>query len=167
MPPLPGWYLKVPALLESLKAPGSPPFLDRAAIEHLFHLRRRQAIRLMGMCGGYQVGKTFLVERKSVTAYLERVAKTGLPKTAIQRKQRVLEVLNQVENARTARLARIATGIGAPRTSSLPGAFRLVAPGQLQINFTGAEDLLARVAEMISLAASNFAEFQAAIEGGK
>lgn len=121
----------------------------------------------MGKCGGYQVGKTFLVERKSITAYLERVAKTGLPDTAIKRKRRVMEVLNQVENVRTARQARIAAGSAARPPSSLPGAFRVVGPGQLQIRFTGAEDLLARIVEMVSLATSNFAEFQAVIEGEK
>jgi len=45
MPAQTSWYLRVPEIAAQLRAPAAPPFLDRPAIESLFRLRRRQAIR--------------------------------------------------------------------------------------------------------------------------
>jgi hypothetical protein len=61
MPNQPSWIESVPEILETLRAPGTPPFLDRPTVEVLFGVRRRQAIHLLRRFGGYQVGKTFLV----------------------------------------------------------------------------------------------------------
>src|SRR5580704_15398308 len=70
MPDQPSWIQAVPAILEALERVGAPPFLDRAAVEALFGLRRRQAIHLLGRMGGYQVGKAFLVPREAVIGFL-------------------------------------------------------------------------------------------------
>ena len=39
------------------------PVVDRAVIEHIFGLKRRRAIELMHEFGGYQAGRTFLLDR--------------------------------------------------------------------------------------------------------
>ena len=70
MPQLPLWYRRVPEILGRLKTPGMPPVLDRPAIEALFAVRRRQAIRLLGAAQGYQIGKTFVVERQALIDFL-------------------------------------------------------------------------------------------------
>lgn len=71
MPDQPSWIDRLPDIAHSLEAPDAPPFLDRPAIERLFGLRRRQSIALMHRLGGYQVGKTFLVDRQTLLAFLE------------------------------------------------------------------------------------------------
>ena len=73
MPAQPSWHLRVPEIRAALASPASPPFLDRPAIEKLFGLRRRQAIRILTACGGYQVGKTFLISRDALLSYLEDI----------------------------------------------------------------------------------------------
>jgi hypothetical protein len=37
--------------------------VDRAVIEQIFGLKRRQAIELLHQFGGYQAGRTFLLDR--------------------------------------------------------------------------------------------------------
>ena len=51
------------------------------------------------------------------------------------------------------------------RKPQLPAAIERVAPGKLQITYSGAEDLLARVAELAATATRNFARFQEIVEG--
>src|SRR3974390_2091266 len=70
MPDQPSWIERVPKILETLESAGAPPFLDRPAVELLFGVRRRQAIHLLRRFGGYQAGRTFLVPREAVTAFL-------------------------------------------------------------------------------------------------
>ena len=68
MPDQPSWIHRLPQITQALEAPDAPPFLDRPAIERLFGLRRRQSIALLRRLGGYQVGKTFLVDRAVLLA---------------------------------------------------------------------------------------------------
>lgn len=58
MPANPAWLLKIPqiiAMLESIDV----PVVDRAMVERLFGLQRRQAIELLHRLGGYQAGEPF------------------------------------------------------------------------------------------------------------
>ena len=57
MPAKPAWLLKIPEIVTMLESFGVP-VVDRAIIERLFGLRRRQAIELLHRLGGYQTGKT-------------------------------------------------------------------------------------------------------------
>ena len=77
MPAQPSWHVRVPEILAALSVPESPPFLDRPAFERLFQVRRRQAIRLLTLCDGYQVGRAFLAGRESVISFLESVKQSG------------------------------------------------------------------------------------------
>jgi hypothetical protein len=67
MPARPEWLLRLPEIraeLEHLEV----SVVDRAMIERLFCLKRRRAIELMHQFGGYQTGRSFLVERRSILA---------------------------------------------------------------------------------------------------
>ncbi len=69
MPAQAEWLLRVPeirAALERIEA----PVVDRAGIEKPFGVRRRRAIAMMHTLGGYQAGRTFLVERSALLARL-------------------------------------------------------------------------------------------------
>src|ERR1022692_2100735 len=62
MPAKAQWLLRVPEILAELAAL-DVPVLDRAVCERLFRLRRRRTIDLIRCFGGYQAGRTFLVDR--------------------------------------------------------------------------------------------------------
>ena len=167
MPIQASWYLRIPEIVDQLHAPAAPPFLDRAGIESLFRLRRRQAIRLMGACGGYQIGKTYLVDRASLLRYLEELTRTGVATDALERKRRVGEALNESANFVAARRTRIRMDTAARTRANLPAGIELIAPGTLQITYGGATDLLAQIAELASSAANDFPRFQKIVEGQK
>jgi hypothetical protein len=169
MPKLPMWYLRVPAILAQLRTPGAPPFLDRPAVETLFGVSRRQAIRLLAQANGYQVGKTFLVERQSLIGFLESLEDSGAASEARVRKQRVATALNEVANHAVAQRVQVRAHPDALRRepAGLPAAIQLVAPGKLQISYERAEDLLAQIVELAAAAANDFPAFRRLYEGGK
>lgn len=167
MPAQPSWYTRVPDILERLRSPTAPPFLDRPAMEQLFGVGRRQAIRLMGSSNGYQIGKTFLVERQSLIAFLDSIENSGLAAQARKRKQRVLNALNQVAHRAAAERIQIRTGATETghQTPNQPTAIEIIEPGKLQITYSGAEDLLARLVELASSATNDFPAFRTRYEG--
>lgn len=57
------WLLHVPGIVSQLET-FDVPVVDRAIVEHLFGLQRRQAIELLHRFGGYRAGWTFLVDRR-------------------------------------------------------------------------------------------------------
>jgi hypothetical protein len=166
MPAQPSWHLRVPEIRAILGGPSSPPFLDRPAIEQLFGLRRRQAIRILTACGGYQVGKTFLVNREVLLAYLEEVAAAGAVDRIRQRKLRISAALNEGANHAAAQRTQIRTDANLLRRlpADLPPAIELVGPGKLQISFQGATDLLAQIAELAAAATNDFPRFRKIVE---
>ena len=167
MPAKPSWYIRVPDILGRLRAATAPPFLDRPAMEQLFRVSRRQAIRLMGCSNGYQIGKTFLVERQSLIKFLEGIETSGAAAQARIRKQRVLSALNEVANQTAARRIQIRTDPPSfdRRPSDLPTAIEILEPGKLQITYNGAEDLLARIVELAASATNDFPAFRTRYEG--
>lgn len=168
MPALPSWYGRVPDILAALYDPACPPILDRAAFEKLFQVRRRQAIRLMAFSGGYQIGRTFLIHRQSLIEFLEKVKETGIVEQVVRRKERILANINRVPRQALARETQITTDpeVLSRRAGDLPEAILLLAPGQLQISFQNAADLLAQIVELASAAANDFPRFQSTFEEG-
>ncbi len=166
MPAQPSWHGRVPEILEILRAENAPAVVDRPVVEHLFGLRRRQAIRLMSVCRGFQVGKTFLLDREALIGWLERLESTGAVGKALQRKRRVLAAVN--EAARHAEAARTEIRpVPRTRAAELPAAIEIIAPGKLQISYKDAEDLLAQVVELASSAANDFPLFRRLFEDSR
>ena len=167
MPKLPLWYLRVPEILEQLQASAAPPFVDRAAVEKLFRVSRRQAIRLLGFANGYQVGKTFLIERQSLIQFLQSFENSGAAPVARARKRSVAAALNEVAHSATAQRVRVPapSDIFERRPANLPAAIELIAPGKLQISYRGAEDLLAQIVELAVAATNDFPAFRQLYEG--
>jgi hypothetical protein len=167
MPRLPLWYCRVPEILRQLKTSGMPPVLDRPAIEALFAVRRRQAIRLLGAANGYQIGKTFIVDRQALIDYLESLEKSGAAPEARARKRRVALAIHEVANYAEAQRVQVRIRPDAlqRRPDDLRTPIDLVAPGKLQISFQGAEDLLAQIVELAAAAANDFTTFRKLYEG--
>src|SRR5580704_17508584 len=76
VPNQPSWFLRVNEILADLgdAEMATHPFLTRAAVEKLFRLKRRQAIELMHSVEGYQIGKTLVVGRAQLAAWLRRAS---------------------------------------------------------------------------------------------
>lgn len=149
-------------MLTQLRSLGAPPFLDRPAIEALFGVSRRQAIRLLGASRGYQVGKTFLVERQELIDFLTGLETSGAAPEARARKLRVSVALNEVVNHAAAQRIHVsaAADVFRRRPADLPAAIELVAPGKLQISYRGAEDLLTQIVELAAAASNDFPSFR-------
>ena len=168
MPAQASWYLRIPEIVAQLHSPAAPPFLDRPAIENLFRLRRRQAIRLMGTSGGYQVGKTYLVDRASLLRFLDELARSGLVEEARKRKRRISEALDESANFVAAQRTRIQIESKPQRRpTDLPPGIELIGPGRIQISYGCATELLARIADLAAAAAHDFPRFQKLVETGR
>ncbi|HZR63568.1 MAG TPA: hypothetical protein VFA85_00375 [Terriglobales bacterium] len=120
----------------------------------------------MGACGGYQVGKTYLVDRASLLRFLDELTRTGVVNEAVGRKRRICEALNESSNFLAAQKTRIQvdTDLRSKHTN-LPPGIELVSSGKIEIHFDGATDLLARIADLAAAAAHDFPRFQKMVEG--
>ena len=169
MPQVPAWYQRIPGILARLRLPNAPPVLDRTAVEELFGLQRRQAIRVLNSAGGYQVGKTFIVGRDILIQFLEGIAGSPPVRQSRARQLRVAAVLKEAADLAEASRVEIRP-VPAPASGAeagLPRAVELLGPGKLQISYEDAEDLLGRIVELASAAADNFPAFRKLYGGGK
>lgn len=115
MPANPMYFRRLPEIMKTLQA-FSGEFLDRATIEKLFGVRRRTAINLMHKCGGYQVGRTFLISRQQLIAALEKLAAGDAAQVEIERKQRVADLLDEAYMKTVQNRLKVAI---APRTEAV------------------------------------------------
>lgn len=151
MPALPSWYAHLPDILASLET--APPILDRPAFEKLFRVSRRQAIRLMGAMGGYQVGKTFVVERNALTEYLTTIREKPEARRAHERKRRILHYIQE----------RVAAPVS-PGPEFQWNGIGKDGPGRLIISYTSATDLLGKIATLVASATEDYPRFREHVE---
>ncbi len=156
MPAQPAWLLRLPAIRQTLAQLPAPVF-DRAVIEEAFGVRRRRAIELMHCFGGYQAGKTFLVDRTSLLGQLESLEQGGDFRQERARRKRLSENLQQAQAVLRAR----AVLIPAPSAPALelPASVSLQ-PGQLHIDFRGAEDLLRQLLDLATAIQNDYPRFE-------
>jgi len=163
MPNRPSWIDRLPEITHALEAPNAPPFLDRTAIEQLFRLRRRQSIHLLRRLGGYLVGKTFLLDRAAVLAFLHDPIYLRAAADEAGRFRRVGELLAQAREQR--HLRRIP--IPATRRmfhvdfAGLPDGIDF-APGELRIRFDRPQQLLQRLFALSQALANDYETFESA-----
>ncbi len=163
MPPQATWLLRVPRILEQLRTLPIP-VLDRASLETLFGVKRWQAIQLAHRFGGYQVGKTFLVDRLALIRQLEEIA-AGQPfEVETVRRERVVTQVEKARRYRQAAAVKIPLRPQAPyRIEGLAAGIEL-RPGRLTVEFAGAEELLSKLYELAQTVAHDFERFRAAVE---
>jgi hypothetical protein len=63
------WLLRLPEIRAELTAI-EVPVVDRAVFERVFGVRRRRAIQLLHHFGGFQAGRTFLVDHRRTSVCL-------------------------------------------------------------------------------------------------
>ena len=160
MPAKAQWLLRVPEILEELAAL-DVPVLDRAACERLFRLRRRRAIDLIRGFGGYQAGRTFLVDRPKLVAQLERIRDSPDFKMEWRRKERLADRLDAIRRLQAG--ARVAIPLEPEtlrqRLPDLPPGVGL-SPGELHIQFESSEELLRKLFALAQAIANDYEAFE-------
>jgi hypothetical protein len=164
VPAKPLWLLHIPEIITMLEC-FEVPVVDRAVVERLFGLRRRRAIELLHSFGGYQAGRTFLIDRRRLIDELRRIAEGQEFQAESQRKERLESELDRFRRGREAARVRIPVepDVFRQKVADLPAGVTLQ-PGHLHIEFSGAEDLLAKLYELAQAASNDFGRFQAAVE---
>ena len=160
MPAKAQWLLRVPEILEELSVL-DVPVVDRAVCERLFRLRRRRAIDLIRAFGGYQAGRTFLVDRPKLVAQLEQIRNGADFKMEWQRKERLADRLESMRRLQAG--ARVAIPVEPPilsqRLPDLPAGVCLSA-GALHIQFQSPEDLLSKLFALAQAIANDYEAFE-------
>ena len=160
MPAKAQWLLRVPQILAELSAL-DVPVVDRALCERLFGLRRRRAIDLMRCFGGYQAGRTFLIERSKLIAELEQVRDGGDFKMETRRKERLAERLEAIRRLQVG--SRVAIPVEPEVLSrllpDLPAGVGL-SRGELRIQFETSEDLLSKLFALAQAIANDYEAFE-------
>jgi hypothetical protein len=158
------WFLHIPAIVVMLEA-FDVPVVDRAVIERLFGLRRRQAIELLHRFGGFQAGRTFLIDRRVLIDHLRRLAEGEDFERETSRKERLDQAVDQIRRQRAAASVRIPVqpDVFSQKVAGLPETI-VIEPGHLHIEFSGTEDLLSQLYQIAVAASNDFNFFRSATE---
>ncbi len=166
MPDRPTWTHRSAEILAWLESE-APPFLHRGLIEAAFRLRRRQALRLMAQAGGYQAGRTYLIDRSQLAEFL-RSRDSGAVAAAVQRKVRLQDKIEEAQRQIEAQRVRVRIdpdlGKSGTRPQGLPPGIECVAQDRLQISFFGPEDLISKVASLAAFAVQEPGRFREIFE---
>ena len=164
MPNKPSWLLRVNEILEDLggEEMAAHPFLTRAAVEKLFGLKRRQAIELMHSVAGYRIGKTLVVGRARLAAWLRRASLGEQVWWEQVRHTRVEEALEEVRQEREARKQRavVPSSTLELKLEGMPPTVT-IRPGELRIEFSGADDLFRQLFELAQAMKNDYVRFKA------
>jgi hypothetical protein len=152
--------MRVPEILETLRAIPTP-WIDRDGIERAFGLRRRRSIQLLNAFGGFQVGRTFLVDRAAVIGRLEAIAAGEEFHWERRRREKLSDALTEAQRYQRASRVNIAPR-PAPVSPALPAGVRLE-PGRVVVEFRDVQDLLAKFYAVAQAAARDFQAFQEAV----
>lgn len=162
MPRKSEWLERLPAILTQLHA-FPAPVIDRATVEELFQLRRRESIRLLHRFGGFQAGKTFLISREDLIRQLEDLGDDVRAES--KRRRRLTEHLDKARQEISARRIPIPANrqdsVGSVRQL---GPYVRLTPGRLEIEFKTSEELLARLFELARSIANDFDGFTRLLE---
>ncbi len=153
------WFQRLPQILSLLAQPDQPAILNRQAIQHLFGVERRNAQYLLIRFGATRLGNALVIERQQLISALEEFSGQEDFERQVRRHQQVRETL--AERRASLQLSRIT--LPDPVSNSLgdlPASIRLE-PGQLQIRFTGAVDLLSQLVELSRAIGEDFERFEA------
>lgn len=146
---------EVLAALDALEA----PTLDRQAIQALFDVSPRQALRILHRFAGHRAGQALLIGRLELKSKLEALTASSDDVLFEQRRhQNVAAELRRIASARNARRLTIAAPASPALTQMSPG-IRL-GEGKLEISYTSGEELLGRLLELAQAVADDPERFR-------
>ena len=166
MPGKPLWHDRIDEIRAALER-AETPLLDRAAIERLFGLKRRQAINLMARFNGFLSGRHWLVERASVLRELDRLAREPGYGQRLRAKRKLSAHIEEVK----ARRIEFARPITVPsenlvqKGEKLPAGVFCPRPGQMVLDYASVDALLAQINALAMAAVDDFAGFSEAVLG--
>jgi hypothetical protein len=163
MAAFPAWLHTLPQIRKTVAAM-TAAVVDRACFEKLFGVRRRRAIQLMHRFGGYQAGRTFLIEREKLLAGLNSFDQ-AVTDREVSRRTKVVAELERTKALFPARRVQIVVPpvVMDNRMADLPPTVHL-RPGELRIEFHGTEDLLRQLVELSQSITNDFERFQKVCE---
>lgn len=166
MPAKPEWLLRLPEIRAALDHV-EVPVVDRAGIERIFGLRRRRAIELMHQFGGYQAGRTFLLDRVRLLETLQSLESNDDYSAEKRRRERLRDVVDASREHLISTRVRIpvrAAGARASLDRLAPGV--LLVPGVLSIEFRHPIELLEKLYGLAQAIAHDYEKFEGLIPGG-
>ena len=154
------WIQHLDRALEELKALTAST-VDRAAIEKLFHVSSRQALRILDRFPAYAVGTSLLIDRTDLVRKLEALRENPVVQFERQRKERVEAELARARRKLLARRIEIPTNpdVWQREFVDLPPSVR-IEQGRLEITFEDTRDLLRQLFELSQAVANDYASFQ-------
>ena len=164
MPALPMWFHHLPVILAELRAL-TCPYLDRHAIEKIFHIRQRRARQLMAGLPALRVGNAVAVERIALIERLEAIARSSPFQWERARLLRVGETLEVLRRHAAARHFSIPTSRPS-RSCAFHNLSAEIAlrPGELHITFTDPTDLASKLFELSQARVNDWIAFQQALD---
>lgn len=164
MPAKPSWYPRLAEIIDQIRQLPAP-VVDRATVERLFGVRRRRANQIISRMGGYEIGRTALVEKGPLLARLEAIAGGEEFHYEERRRARVHEKLDEARRIVRAQRVKIQPAAPPPPAASSPKLPEGVSlhPGELRIAFDTPETLLTRLFALSQSMAHDFEEFVAYI----
>lgn len=168
MPRRPEWIHRLPEALERL-AELDAPTLDRQAIEILFDVSPRQALRILHQLAGHQAGQALVIGSAELRGKLEALATRDEVRFEQRRHGRVGEELTRLRAAHQARHIPIAASATARPAAldELPASGIRLSPGRLEITFRNGEELLGRLLELAQAVADDPARFHHATDASR
>ena len=166
MPAKPDWLLRLPDIRAHLECLDTP-VVDRAVIEQIFGLRRRRAIELMHQFGGYQAGRTFLLDRTRLLEALQSQESREDYAAEKRRRERLGDVVEASREHLISARVRIPVRASAARPSLdrlAPGV--LLMPGMLSIEFRHPVELLEKLYGLAQAISHDFEKFEELLPGG-
>ena len=165
MPVKPEWLLRLPEIraeLEHLEV----PVVDRSGIECIFGLKRRRAIELMHQFGGYQAGRTFLLDRARLLETLQSLESKDDYTAEKRRRERLGDVVEASREHLISTRVRIPVRAAVARASLdrlAPGV--LLLPGILSVEFQHPVELLEKLYWLAQAIAHDFERFEGLLPG--
>jgi hypothetical protein len=158
MPDQPSWIERLPEILDELQAPGAPPFLDRSVVEKLFRLRRRRAIDLLGLIGGYKLGKTYLAPREAVVRFLTAPQRRSAAAQESGRFEQVQLALGEARHE-LAQHHILVPDVPGVEFAGLPDGIRFE-PGQLILSFEQPAELIEKLIALAQALTNDYETFE-------
>jgi hypothetical protein len=162
MPAHPLWLDRLPALQAQVADDSAPFWWDRAAIEQLFGLRRRQAISLLHQMGAEWVGTNLAIERSALRRFLEDPRRRNAHQEEQTRTARVATALGQLRREQQARQIAIPLPAAPERLdfAGLPAGIDLQRH-QLTIAYETTAELLEKLVALAQALMHDFETFEA------
>jgi hypothetical protein len=164
LPAQPAWFHRLEEILEELRGL-KISHLDRQAVQKLFGVRERRARQIMAGLPALQVGNAVAVERQALISRLEEISAGDRFQWEMSRRARLVEDLVRTRHQLAARRVRIPAAPDVRNRSvyELAGGIEL-RPGELRIQFFGAEDLAAKLFELSQAMTNDWNAFARTVE---